>query len=389
MKNTGSGTSIRRRDFLGSAIAASSLGFVGPAPGAAAAQAPQTLIVRESEPRNLEFPFASLNSFITPTELFYVRSHFAVPRVDLPSWRLKVEGWVKEPFEIGYEDLRQMAKRTITALLECAGNSRIFLVPRARGLLWESGAVGNAEWTGVPLASLLEKSGVKDGAVEVVLEGADKGSVNDEPKSPGEIQFARSLPINKAKSDVLIAHQMNGRDLTASHGFPARAIVPGWYGMASIKWLTRIIVLERPFAGYYQTMDYSYFERNHGVPSVVPLSECAVKAQIARPARFEIVPKATNYRIHGAAWAGESEIAKVEISTDGGKTWSTTELLGESIPHSWRLWEFNWRTPDEPCRKSLMAKATDERGRTQPMQRDADLRNVMIHHVLPVEITVS
>jgi DMSO/TMAO reductase YedYZ molybdopterin-dependent catalytic subunit len=389
MKSTPSETSLARRKFLGDALALSSLPFAGLASGPAAAQAPQTLIVRESEPRNLEFPFASLNSFITPTELFYVRSHFAMPRVDLPSWRLKVEGWVKEPFEIGYQDLRQMAKRTITALLECAGNSRIFLVPRARGLLWESGAVGNAEWTGVPLASLLEKAGVKDGTVEVVLEGADKGAVNDEPKTPGEIHFARSLPITKAKSDVLIAHQMNGSDLTAAHGFPARAIVPGWYGMASIKWLTRIIVLDRPFAGYYQTMDYSYFERNHGVPSVVPLSECVVKAQIARPARFEIVPRATNYRIHGAAWAGESEIAKVEISTDGGKTWSNTKLLGESIPHSWRLWEFNWRTPDEPCRKSLMAKATDERSRAQPMQRDADLRNVMIHHVLPVEITVS
>src|SRR4029078_5478551 len=165
--------------------------------------------------------FSSLNSFLTPTELFYVRSHFAVPKIDLSSWRLKVEGWVKERLEIDYHDLQRMPGGTLTALVEGAGNSRVFLVPRARGLGWESGAVGNAEWTGVPLASLLEKAGVKDGAVEVVLEGADKGAVNDEPKTAGEIHFARSVPINKARRDVLIAHQMNGGDLAEAHGFPA------------------------------------------------------------------------------------------------------------------------------------------------------------------------
>jgi DMSO/TMAO reductase YedYZ molybdopterin-dependent catalytic subunit len=347
------------------------------------------MIVRESEPRNLEPPFSSLNSFITPTDLFYIRSHFAVPKLDIASWRLKVLGWVKEPFEIDYHELRRMAGRKLTALLECAGNNRIFLVPRARGLAWESGAVGNALWAGVPLASVLERAGVKDGAVEVVLEGADTGAVNDEPKTPGEIHFARSVSINKARRDVLIAYGMNGADLSPAHGFPARAIVPGWYGMASIKWISRIIVLERPFAGYYQTFDYSYFERNHGVPSVVPLTECGVKAQIARPARFETVAKAANYRAYGAAWAGESAVTKVELSTDGGQTWTTTKLLGEPVPHSWRLWESNWRTPEEPCQTILMVKATDERGRTQPMQRDPDLRNVMIHHVLPVEVTVN
>jgi DMSO/TMAO reductase YedYZ molybdopterin-dependent catalytic subunit len=381
--------SFARREFLGGAIAVSALPLAGRASGQVAAESPQTMIVRESEPRNLESPFSGLNGFITPSDLFYIRSHFAVPKLDLASWRLKVEGWVKEPFEIDYHDLRGIAGRTRTALLECAGNSRVFLVPRARGLLWESGAVGNASWTGVPLASLLERAGVKDGAVEVVLEGADKGTVSDEPKTPGEIHFARGIPIDKARRDVLIAYRMNGGDLTPAHGFPARAIVPGWYGMASVKWLSRIIVLERAFAGYYQTFDYSYFERSHGVPSLVPLTECGVKAQIARPARFEIIPKATKYRVYGAAWSGESEIAKVELSTDGGQTWSITRLLGESVPHSWRLWEASWRTPEEACRTILMVKATDQRGRTQPMQRDPDLRNVMIHHVLPVEISVS
>jgi DMSO/TMAO reductase YedYZ molybdopterin-dependent catalytic subunit len=389
MINTRSETSLTRRKFLEDAAAVPALPFAGPARDGGAAEPPQTMIVRESEPRNLESPFSGLNGFITPSDLFYIRSHFAVPKLDVASWRLKVLGWVKEPFEIDYRDLLRMAGFTRTAFLECAGNSRVFLVPRARGLSWESGAVGNAAWTGVPLASLLERAGVKDGAVEVVLEGADKGAVNDEPRTPGEIHFARSVPIDKARRDVLIAYRMNGGDLWPAHGFPARAIVPGWYGMASIKWLSRIIVVERPFAGYYQTFDYSYFERNHGVPSLVPLTECGVKAQIARPARFEIISKATNYRVRGAAWSGESAVAKVELSTDGGQTWSITKLLGESVPHSWRLWESSWRTPDQAGRMILMARATDERGRIQPMQRDPDLRNVMIHHVLPVEVVVG
>jgi len=133
----------------------------------------------------------------------------------------------------------------------------------------------------------------------------------------------------------------------------------------------------------------SYFNRDHGIPSLVPLTEGGVKVQIARPARLEIVPKGKDYRVYGAAWAGESEVAKVELSTDGGRTWSPTKLLGEPVRHAWRLWESTWRTPDEACRLSIMVKATDQRGLTQPMQRSGDLRNVMIHHVLPVEVVVS
>ena len=127
---------------------------------------------------------------------------------------------------------------------------------------------------------------------EVVIEGHDKGEVLEEPKSPGEIHFARSLPIEKGRRDVLLAYQMNGRDLSPSHGFPVRAIVPGWYGMASVKWLKRIVLVDRPFAGYFQTMDYSYFERRHGIASLVPVTENEVKSQIARPARYEVCQRA-------------------------------------------------------------------------------------------------
>src|SRR5262249_49048374 len=258
-------THLGRRDFIrGAAIP-----LLGA--GAATAQVPSTtegesfpgLIVRESQPLNLEYPFATLDRFLTPNERFFVRNHFAISSLNSANWRLSVEGATEKPSEFDYAELRRMPSRTVTALLECAGNGRIFLSPKAKGLLWDSGGVGNAEWTGVPLSVVLDRVGIKSEAVEVVLEGHDQCEVQDEPKSPGEIHFARSLPIETSRRDVLLAYQMNGRDLSPSHGFPLRAIVPGWYGMASVKWLKRIILVDRPFAGYFQTLDYSYFERRH------------------------------------------------------------------------------------------------------------------------------
>jgi DMSO/TMAO reductase YedYZ molybdopterin-dependent catalytic subunit len=382
---------LGRRDFIRGAAAVSLLGI-----GAGAAQVPDVtegpsfpgLIVRESQPLNLEYPFATLDRFLTPNERFFVRNHFAIPTLDSADWRLSVEGAAEKPSEFDYAELRRMPSRTVTAMLECAGNGRIFLAPKAKGLLWESGAVGNAEWKGVPLSAVLDRVGIKGEAVEVVIEGHDKGEAQEEPKSPGEIHFARSLPIEKARRDVLLAYQMNGRDLSPSHGFPVRAIVPGWYGMASVKWLKRILLVERPFGGYFQTLDYSYFERRQGMPSLVPVTENEVKSQIARPARHEVVPKGRDYRVHGAAWAGESEVSKVEISTDGGKMWAEATLTGEAVHHAWRLWEWKWRTPKEAGPGSMMARATDERGRVQPMTRDVDRRSVMISHIVPVEFEI-
>src|SRR4051812_26334299 len=195
------------------------------------------LIVREQDPLNLEMPFSSLNGFITPNESFYVRCHFPIPEISAPEWRLKVEGEVEVPFEFGYDELLRMESRTIAAALECAGNNRIFLEPKVKGVQWGLGAVGNASWTGVPLASVLERTRPKAGAIEVILEGADEGVVDKTPTPSGKISYCRSLPLSKAREDVLLAHEMNGEKLSATHGFPIRAIVPGWYAMASVKWL--------------------------------------------------------------------------------------------------------------------------------------------------------
>lgn len=345
-------------------------------------------IVREENPLNLEMPFEKLDCFITPTESFYVRTHFPIPKIDRKNWRLRLEGDVERPFEIGYDELLKLESRTVPVTLECAGNNRKFLEPKVKGVQWALGAVGTAEWTGVPLSVLLDRAAVKAIAREVILQGADEGELEDPKSPPGEVMFARSIPLAKAREDVLLAYKMNDVDLPSEHGFPLRAIVPGWYAMASIKWLHRIIVTDRPFNGYYQTLDYAFWRRRGDIAELIPLSEMQIKAEIARPVEGEVVRANSNMRVHGAAWTSDGEILKVELSTDGGLTWSEATLVGESRPNAWRLWEYNWRTPAKPGSQTLVARATDSRGRTQPNDRDADHGTYMINHLLPITVEV-
>jgi DMSO/TMAO reductase YedYZ molybdopterin-dependent catalytic subunit len=220
------------------------------------------------------------------------------------------------------------------------------------------------------------------------LEGADGGILEDPKSPPGVLKFARSIPLEKARADVVLAYKMNGGELPPEHGFPVRAIVPGWYAMASIKWLQRIIVTDRVFTGYYQTLDYAFWKRREQEAELTPLTEMQIKAQIARPTEGETVPANSGVRIHGAAWTSDGEITKVELSTDGGSTWNAAKLLGKSKPSAWRLWEFNWQTPIAPGKQGLIARATDSIGRTQPVQRDRDRGTYMINHLLPVEVEV-
>src|SRR6266542_6395074 len=345
-------------------------------------------IVRSEEPLNLEMPFETTEGFITPTRSFYVRTHFPIPNIDRDAWWLHVEGEVEKRFAINYGELVELESLTVPVTLECAGNNRNFLEPKVKGVQWHLGAVGTAEWTGVPLSALLERALVSPRAREVILEGADGGELED-PKSPaGELKFARSIPLTKARSDVLLAYKMNGIDLPPQHGFPVRAIVPGWYAMASIKWLQRIIVTDRPFNGYYQTMDYAYWNRRGDIVELTPLSEMQVKAEIAKPAQGETVPANYSVRVHGAAWTSDGEIAQVELSTDGGTTWSEAKLLGQSTQNAWRLWEFDWQTPGVAGKQILVVRATDSLGRTQPVERDRDRGTYMINHLLPITVEV-
>ena len=346
------------------------------------------LIVREEKPLNLEMPFSDVNGFYTPNELFYVRCHFPIPEIAVANWRLQVEGEVAAPFELSYDELLSMEPRSIAATLECAGNNRIFLEPKVKGVQWGLGAVGNASWTGVPLSTILDRAKIKTSAIEVILEGADEGKVEKTPPPAGKISFCRSLPITKARADVLIAYEMNGEKLSATHGFPVRAIVPGWYAMASVKWLRRIVVTEKPFNGYYQSLDYTYWDRSGAFPTLTPLAEQQMKAEIARPENGEIISADSTYRIHGAAWGGAADLTSVEISLDVGATWNAAQLLNDSVKNAWRLWEYNWRTPKEAGKQTLMARAIDSRGQTQPFEHDRDRGTYMINHVIPVHMEV-
>ena len=347
------------------------------------------LIVREQEPLNLEMPFSSLSGFITPNESFYVRCHFPIPEIAAADWRLRIEGEVDAPFELSYDELVVMETQTIAATLECAGNNRIFLEPKVKGVQWGLGAVGNAWWSGVPLSALLDRAKIKSNAIEVILEGADEGEVDKSPKPAGKISFCRSLPLSKARADVLLAYEMNGEKLSAAHGFPLRAIVPGWYAMASVKWLRRIIVADKPFNGFYQSLDYTYWDRSGALPTLAPLAEQQIKAEIARPENGETIAANSSYRIHGAAWSGESNVTKIEISCDAGGTWREAKLLGEPVKHAWRLWEYDWRTPANPGRQTVVARATDSGGSVQPLDRSGNRGTYMINHLLPVEVEVG
>lgn len=358
-------------------------------PAAPASHGSGGLIIRQKEPRNLEFPFNQLDSYLTPVESFYVRSHFRAPDLQRASHRLSVDGAVTTPLSITYDELKRLPAVTIVATLECAGNSRIFLVPQKPGAQWELGAVGNAEWTGVPLATILNRAGLSGDTRDVVLEGADRGEPGEKPAPPGSsTSYSRSISLDKALDDVLITYAMNGEDLSQDHGYPLRAIVPGHFGMASVKWLTHIHVLDEQFQGYWQTVDYGYWDEVDGLPVRRPLSEMKLKSEIARPRTLEVVPRGQLYQVYGAAWSGTLDVVAVDVSTNGGGTWAPATLLDPIRRNAWRRWSYDWTTPTRPGRHTLMSRATDAAGASQPDTFDERYFSYVIHHTLPIEVVV-
>jgi DMSO/TMAO reductase YedYZ molybdopterin-dependent catalytic subunit len=348
------------------------------------------LIIREKDPVNLETPLDQVDSYVTPLELFYVRSHFQAPKLEPSSYELRIDGAVRSPFFLTYERLRAMPSETRVATLECAGNSRVFLSPQVAGVQWGLGAVGNAEWTGVPLRTLLERAGLEEDACEIVLEGADRGTPKEPPLPPGPIPYARSLPRDKAiRPEVLIAYKMNDRDLPIDHGYPVRAIVPGHFGMASVKWLTRIHAVREPFRGYWQTSDYAYWADLDGQSVRRALGAMKPKSEIARPRVYETLAADRVYTVCGMAWSGETEITEVAVSTDGGRTWTQAEFVDPVRRHAWRRWKLDWLTPREPGRHILLARAKDANGGVQPDTHGRQYGSYVVDHTLPIEVFVE
>jgi DMSO/TMAO reductase YedYZ molybdopterin-dependent catalytic subunit len=336
-------------------------------------------------PENSETPLHSVHGWVTPNRLFFVRDHFDTPIVDRAAWRLRIEGLVERPLEMTWDELTALPQRSVFATVECAGNGRSFLKTRAPGVQWGAGAIGHAEWTGVPLRLVLERAGLKPGAVEVVFEGIDRGTEADHPEP---MHFARGLPLSKAlDADTLLAYRMNGEVLPPNHGYPVRLFVPGWYGVASVKWLRRIEVIDRPFAGYYQSVKYTVQRETPTGTQTAVIGPMAVKSEIIRPQPEAVIGLGMN-RLFGVAWAGEEAVAKVEVSTDGGKTWNPAELLGPSSRYSWALWEYLWEVA-EPGPYFLMARATSASGQVQPMQHDPLNGGYVIHFSRPIPVRVA
>src|SRR5262249_32306794 len=346
---------------------------------------PEQRRVVTAVPENSETPLDDVRSWVTPTRLFFVRNHFDVPSLDTATWRLRVEGQVERPLALGWEELAAMPERTVFATVECAGNGRSFLRQRMEGVPWGAGAIGPAEGTGVPLRLVLQRAGLRPQAVEALFEGADRGS---EPDHPAPMHFARSLPLAKAfDPDTLLVLRMNGELLDPNHGYPLRLFVPGWYGVASVKWLQRIELVDRAFQGYFQSVKYTVRRRIQETAEDVVLCAMAVKSEIIRPAAGATLAVGSN-RVFGVAWAGEDAVARVEVSTDGGETWGEAELLGPRARYSWTLWEYLWEVA-QPGAYTLMARATSAVGQTQQTEHDPLNGSYQIHFCRPTGVHVA
>ena len=322
------------------------------------------LVVHRAHPLNCETSIAALiGGVVMPNMHFYVRNNFQIPKLDPASWQLSVGGLVDLPLRLSLRDLQNMRSQTLIVTLECAGNGRSLLSPATPGEQWRLGAVSTAEWTGVPLVEVLERAGVSAGAREVKFRGADGGTVD---KQSEPVHFERSLTLDDAlSSGALLAYAMNGEPLPIQHGYPLRLIVPGWYGVAAVKWLTEIEVLAEAFDGYFQTGKYFYeWKRNDQVVRE-PVTLQRVRALITEPGPdAEVAPG--EVVIRGVAWSGAATIARVEISVGGG-AWQEARLMGQRNRYSWQWWELITRLND--CgTTTIRARATDLAGRTQPEQ---------------------
>lgn len=334
-------------------------------------------------PFNAETEYSAHENHLTPTELFYVRNHFPVPDLDPSQWSLRIDGEVDNEVAFTLNELMQMPSSDQTVTLECAGNGRTGFQPQVPGEQWDMAAASTAVWTGVPLRDVLSKAGLRPSAVEIVCEGADAGIVAD---VPGEIRFERSLPIETAlHPDTLIAYGMNGEPLTPDHGFPARLIVPGWYGVASVKWLVRLRAVTGPFRGFYQFDRYVMRSKDPSIPSV-PLRETRVRALIVSP------QPGTNFAggpidVRGLTWSGAAAVERVEVQVDGGP-WQPAHLLDEPHRYAWRRWRWTWDTPTNG-HHHLRSRATDAAGNIQPDAPEWNVHGYSNNAIQTVEVEVS
>jgi DMSO/TMAO reductase YedYZ molybdopterin-dependent catalytic subunit len=385
---------ISRRDFLKDvSLAALAAGAASPLSWAASEQGvvvpgKEGMIVRSFRFLDLEMPDSAFDSWLTPLPHFFVRNHMHMPStLEVEEYRLSVGGAVERTLNLRLAELKALPQHTVVNTLECAGNGRGLQRPRVPGVQWEKGAVGTARFHGPRLKDVLEKAGVKSSGKHVLFRGRDE--------VPGKVPpFLRSIPIEKAMHpDTLLATHMNGTPLPKYHGRPLRALVPGWIGAASIKWLAEITVLDKEFDGNFMKPGYR-MPRSPVAPGgevkpedTDPVTALRVKSVIASPqdgAKTRLGP----VKLSGAAWAGAADIVRVEISADSGATWHAAELAAEKARYAWRLWRYMWK-PAKAGDYVLMARATDSQGHTQPVTPDWNPSGYLYNAVDQVRIHVE
>jgi DMSO/TMAO reductase YedYZ molybdopterin-dependent catalytic subunit len=363
---------LSRRELL--ALAAAAAPILAGARWPARAEA-ATPIVKPLPPEwfidhgtNAETRFEALRDvgYRVPNARFFVRNHTATPRIDPATWRLEVfgSGLRGEPTTFGLDDLLRLPSRRTTAFIECAGNGRSLFGGQqgtpAAGTPWKLGAVGVAEWRGVPLAEVLERAGLSAGAVDVMPQGLDA------PYVSGGVDYGhirRPLPIGKALDDVLLAYEMNGEALPPDHGFPVRLVVPGWIGVASIKWVGSIEVSGTPLSSPWNTKWYRMTGPSYP-PDAPPLTAQPVKSAFELPWGAQL-PAGERRLLTGRAWSGAAPIRSVEVSADGGARWHRARLHGPNLRDAWVRWELPW-SPPTAGPYELLARATDRDGTRQP-----------------------
>jgi sulfane dehydrogenase subunit SoxC len=319
--------------------------------------------------RNAGMPLEGLRYPITPIGMHFHLIHFDIPSLEPMTYELPIEGRVRRPLRLTLEDIKARPTVTMPVMMECAGIGRAHLSPRPVSTPWHDEAIGCAQWTGTPLAPILEEAGLLEDAVEILFRGHDRGIDQDV-----EHNYERSLPLEEAlHEEVLLAYEMNGQPLPPQHGFPLRLIVPEWYGMTSVKWLKSITAISKPFEGFHQAITYRYrkYEDDTGTPVSRKYPHAlmlppGIPAGNLNPTRHI---RAGQARVEGRAWSGFGAIERVEFSADGGKSWEDAEL-GEPLgPHAWRPWTYKWEAK-EPGEYELCVRATDAAGNRQPLNSD-------------------
>lgn len=317
--------------------------------------------------RNHAMPLESLRQEVTPLGLHYLLIHYDIPDVDPATWHLDIVGRVARPLSLSLEELRARPAVRMPVTLECAGNGRAGLAPRPISQPWLLEAVGTLEWTGTPLRPLLEEAGILDDALELVFSGLDRGFEAGEEQA-----YERSLTVAEAlRDDVLLAYEANGQPLLPQHGFPLRLLVPGWYGMASVKWLAGITAVAEPFRGHQQVASYRIFSDDPD-DAGVPLTLIAPRSLMVPPGLPDFATRRRfvapgSCRLDGRAWSGRGTIERVEVSDDGGATWVQAQLGPLRGRWAWRGWSLDWEAPDHGERE-LWCRATDSSGEAQPIE---------------------